>query len=61
LTADDARKTNSGLEIIPFTKIEEINYGSQSGEATSALQLLYKKEIKNRMYEKGGSAWRSTQ
>lgn len=61
MTADEAWMTNSVLEIIPFTKIEEVNYGSQSGEATSALQLLYKKEIKNMMYEKGGRAWRSTQ
>ncbi|MGD1416692.1 4-amino-4-deoxychorismate lyase [Bacillus subtilis] len=59
LTADEAWMTNSVLEIIPFTKIEEVTYGSESGEAVSALQLLYKKEIKNMIHEKGGRAWRS--
>ncbi|MCY8281383.1 4-amino-4-deoxychorismate lyase, partial [Bacillus inaquosorum] len=31
----------------------------QSGEAASALQTLYKKEIKNMIHEKGGREWRS--
>lgn len=59
LTADEAWMTNSVLEIIPFTKIEEVNYAGQRGEAASALQTLYKKEIKNMIHEKGGREWRS--
>ncbi|KAF1678554.1 aminodeoxychorismate lyase [Bacillus sp. SKDU12] len=59
LAADEAWVTNSVLEIIPFTKIDEANYAGQSGEAVSALQTLYKKEIKNMIYEKGGREWRS--
>ncbi|MEC1649288.1 aminodeoxychorismate lyase [Bacillus halotolerans] len=47
LTADEAWMTNSVLEIIPFSKIEEVNYPGQNGEITSALQTLYHQEIKN--------------
>ncbi|MDO3662519.1 aminodeoxychorismate lyase [Bacillus sp. C28GYM-DRY-1] len=62
LTADEAWMTNSVLEIIPFTKIEEVDYAGRSGEAASALQSLYKKEIKNMIHEKhekGGREWRN--
>ncbi|OBA08323.1 4-amino-4-deoxychorismate lyase [Bacillus subtilis] len=59
LAADEAWMTNSVLEIIPFTKIEEVNYAGRRGEAASALQALYKKEIKNMIHEKGGREWRS--
>lgn len=47
LTADEAWMTNSVLEIIPFSKIEEVNYPGRNGEITSALQTLYHQEIKN--------------
>ncbi|MEI1419798.1 aminodeoxychorismate lyase [Bacillus cabrialesii] len=59
LAADEAWMTNSVLEIIPFTKIEEVNYAGRRGEAASALQTLYKKEIKKMIHEKGGREWRS--
>lgn len=61
LAADEAWMTNSVLEIIPFTKIENANYAGRSGEAFSALQMLYKKEIKNMIHEKRGREWRSKQ
>ncbi|MDR4432840.1 aminodeoxychorismate lyase [Bacillus tequilensis] len=59
LSADEAWMTNSVLEIIPFTKIEEVNYAGRRGEAAAALQKLYNKEIKNMIHEKGGREWRS--
>ncbi|MFO3790710.1 aminodeoxychorismate lyase [Bacillus mojavensis] len=47
LTADEAWMTNSVLEIIPFSQIEEVTYPGRNGEITSALQTLYHQEIKN--------------
>ncbi len=42
MTADEAWMTNSVLEIIPFTKIEAVNYAGRSGEAP----LLFKRYTK---------------
>lgn len=41
LTADEAWMTNSVLEIVPFSKIEEAAFPGVSGEMTGFLQELY--------------------
>ncbi len=41
LTADEAWMTNSVLEIVPFSKIEEAAFPGVSGEMTAFLQELY--------------------
>ncbi|MED4857714.1 aminodeoxychorismate lyase [Bacillus atrophaeus] len=41
LTADEAWMTNSVLEIVPFSKIEEATFPGVSGEMTCFLQELY--------------------
>nr|WP_307444603.1 aminodeoxychorismate lyase [Bacillus atrophaeus] len=41
LTADEAWMTNSVLEIVPFSKIEEATFPGVSGEMTGFLQELY--------------------
>lgn len=41
LTADEAWMTNSVLEIVPFSKIEETAFPGVSGEMTGFLQELY--------------------
>ncbi|MCY9135490.1 aminodeoxychorismate lyase [Bacillus atrophaeus] len=41
LTADEAWLTNSVLEIVPFSKIEEAAFPGVSGEMTGFLQELY--------------------
>lgn len=41
LTADEAWITNSVLEIVPFSKIEEAAFPGVSGEMTAFLQELY--------------------
>lgn len=56
LEADEAWMTNSVLEIIPFSKIEEVQFPGVSGETVQLLQKLYHQEINNLQKEEQNGA-----